>query len=136
MKYLAIDYGYKRTGLAVCDPLEIIVSPLLVIEGQKGLLEKISNVVKEQNAEAIVVGLPINMDDSQGPQAKLTLAFAEQLKKHVSVNIYFQDERLSSFGAEEKLAPAELTRGKKRKRLDAVAAAEILNTFLEKKHSS
>jgi len=96
---------------------------------------KISRVIKEQNAEAIILGLPLNMDDSQGPQAKLSLVFAEQLKKHVDIPIYFQDERLSSFSAEEKLAPAELTRGKKKKRLDAVAAAEILHAFLENKQT-
>jgi putative Holliday junction resolvase len=73
------------------------------------------------------------MDDSEGFQTKLVLRFAEQLKEHLNVPIHFQDERLSSFSAEEKMASAELTRGKRRKRLDAVAAAEILEAFLEQK---
>jgi putative Holliday junction resolvase len=133
MKYLAIDYGDKRTGLAVCDDSETIVSPLTVVEGRKDLLGKITNLVKSQNVKAIVLGLPLNMDDSQGPQAKLVLQFAQQLKKHIDIPIHFQDERLSSFAAERNLAAAELTRGKKKKRLDAVAAAEILKTFLENK---
>jgi len=133
MKYLAIDYGSKRTGLAICDSSEIIVSPVAVIEGRHGLLEKITSLVKGENIEAIVLGLPLNMDDSQGPQAKLVQQFAQQLKKHIDIPIHFQDERLSSFAAERKMAAAELTRGKKKKRLDAVAAAEILNAFLENK---
>jgi len=133
MKYLAIDYGSKRTGLAICDYSETIVSPVAVIEGWQGLLEKIISLVKDENIEAIVLGLPLNMDDSQGPQAKLTQQFAQQLKKHIDIPIHFQDERLSSFAAERKMAAAELTRGKKKKRLDAVAAAEILNAFLENK---
>jgi putative Holliday junction resolvase len=133
MKYLAIDYGSKRTGLAICDSSETIVSPLAVIEGRKRLFEKIISLVKDENVEAIVLGLPLNMDDSQGPQAKFVQQFAQQLQKHIDIPVHFQDERLSSFAAEEKLAAAELTRGKKKKRLDAVAAAEILWAFLENK---
>jgi putative Holliday junction resolvase len=133
MRYLAIDYGTKRTGLAICDPAETIASPLAVIQGQKELLKKIAVVVENENVEAIVLGLPLNMDDSEGFQTKLVLRFAEQLKEHLNVPIHLQDERLSSFSAEEKLASAEFTRGKRRKRLDAIAAAEILEAFLEQK---
>jgi len=133
MRYLAIDYGSKHTGLAICDAAETIASPLTVIEGQKNLLEKIVAIVKSENVEAVVVGLPLNMDDSEGAQARLILKFAEQLKTHLDIPIHFQDERLSTFTAEEKLASVELTRKKKKKRLDAIAAAEILETFLEEK---
>ena len=132
MRYLAIDYGTKRTGLAICDPAEIIVSPLAVIQGQKELLRKISEVVKAENVGAIVLGLPLNMDDSEGSQVRLVLKFADQLKEHLDLPVHLQDERLSSFSAEQKLAAADFTRGKRRKRLDAVAAAEILEVFLEK----
>ena len=134
MRYLAIDYGTKHTGLAICDSAETIASPLAVIQGQKELLKKIVDVVETENVEAIVLGLPLNMDDSQGFQAKLVIQFAEQLKKLLDIPIHFQDERLSTFSAEEKLAPAEFTRKKKRKRLDAIAAAEILEDFLEQKN--
>jgi len=133
MRYLAIDYGIKRIGLAICDAGETIVSPVAVLEGQKDLVKKIADVVKTEGVGAIVLGLPLNMDDSEGTQARLVLKFAEQLKEHLDIPIHLQDERLSSFGAEDKLAPAEFTRGKKRKRLDAIAAAQILEAFLEQK---
>lgn len=133
MRYLAIDYGEKRTGLAICDASETIVTPLAVIRGQKELHKKISAVIREEGVEAVVIGLPLNMDGSKGSQTKLVLKFAEQLSNLLDVPVHFQDERLSSFDAEQKLAPAELTRSKKRKRLDAVAAASILEAFLEKK---
>jgi putative Holliday junction resolvase len=136
MRYLAIDYGTKRTGLAICDPTETIVSPLAVIQTQKELLEKIKNIIETENVEAIVLGLPLNMDDSQGPQAELVNKFAEQLKSSLNIPVHLQDERLSSFGAEEKLASAEFTRAQKKERLDAVAAAEILQIFLEQKNNS
>jgi putative Holliday junction resolvase len=133
MRYLAIDCGNKRTGLAICDAAETIASPLTVIHDQKGLLKKIADIIEVEKVEAIVLGLPLNMDDSQGPQAKLVLKFADQLKAHIDIPLHFQDERLSTFGAEEKLAAADFTRGKKKKRLDAVAAAQILEAFLEQK---
>ncbi len=133
MRYLAIDYGTKRTGLAICDRAETIVSPLTVIEGQKGMLKKIAEVVETERVEAVVLGLPLNMTGSESSQTKLVFRFAEQLKDFLHIPVHFQDERLSSFGAEERLASAKFTRGKKRKRLDAVAAAEILEAFLEQK---
>ena len=133
MRYLAIDYGTRHSGLAICDPSETIVSPLAVVEGQKGLLDRIRKIVETENVEAIVLGLPLNMDDSQGPQAKLVLEFAERLKSHLKIPVHFQDERLSSFAAKDKIASTDFTRKKKRKRLDAIAAAEILESFLEAK---
>ena len=135
MRYLAIDYGEKRTGLAICDAGETIAAPLAVIQTQREPLKKIADIVRMENVKAIVLGLPLNMDDSEGPQTKLVLKFAEQLKQHLDIPIHFQDERLSSFSAEEKLAPADFTRDKKRKRLDAVAAAVILEAFLQAKKS-
>jgi putative Holliday junction resolvase len=133
MRYLAIDYGDKRIGLAICDSAETIASPLAVIEERKGLLDKIADIVKSENVGAIVVGLPLNMDDSKGHQADIVYKFANQLEARLQIPIHFQDERLSSFIAEGKLASTDLTRRKKRKRLDAIAAAEILQSFLDQK---
>jgi putative Holliday junction resolvase len=133
MRYLAIDHGTKRTGLAICDAAETISSPLTVLHGQKGLPDKIADVVEAENVGAVVVGLPLNMSGTESSQTKLARKFAKQLEKHLSVPVHLQDERLSSFGAEEKLAPADFTRGKRKKRIDAVAAAEILDAFLEQK---
>jgi putative holliday junction resolvase len=131
MRYLAIDYGVKSTGLAICDPSESFVSPHSVLPTSKDLIDKIVDVIKNENVEAIVIGLPLNMDGSSGRQAKIVEEFAGQLKKMVTVPIYFQDERLTSFAAEEKLLARDLTLKKKKKRLDALAAAEILQAFLD-----
>lgn len=133
MRYLAIDYGAKHTGVAICDPSETIVSPLVVIEGQKDLLDRIVQLVETENVGAVVLGLPLNMNDSVGPQAKLVFQFAEQLRERLSIPIHFQDERLTSFAAEQKSAPLESRGKKKQKRLDAIAAAAILEAFLEHK---
>ncbi len=106
MRYLAIDYGTKRTGLAICDSAETIASPLTVIQGQTELLKKIAEVVGTEKVEAVVLGLPLNMTGSHSSQTRLVLKFAEQLKDHLHVPVHFQDERLSSFSAEAKLTSA------------------------------
>lgn len=133
MKYLAIDHGSKRIGLAVCDPSETIVSPYAVVQSGKQLLKKIADTVDGENIEAVVIGLPLNMDGSQGRQAELVRKFAEQLEKFIEVPIHLHDERLSTFGAEQKLIDTDFTAKKKKKRLDAIAAAEILQSFLDQK---
>ncbi|MGD9109714.1 MAG: Holliday junction resolvase RuvX [Phycisphaerales bacterium] len=136
MKYLAIDYGQKRTGLALCDPDETICSPLAVLETNKNLISQILKTIETEKIEAVVVGLPLNMDGTKGPQAKTTENFTDQLKKQLDIPLHFCDERLSSFAAREKFAAAEIKGSKKKKPLDAVAAAEILQSFLDsKKHN-
>jgi putative Holliday junction resolvase len=133
MRYLAVDYGAARTGLALCDAEETIAFPLEVLAGPKGLVERIADVVRREEIEAVVVGMPLNMDGSEGGQADKVKAFAACLGGHLSVPVYFQDERLSSFGAAEKLGQTGLSRAKRKKRLDALAAAEILQAFLDGK---
>jgi putative Holliday junction resolvase len=135
MRYLAIDYGTKRTGLAICDPAETIVSPLAVIETEKNLLKEILGVINSENVGAIVLGLPLNMDNSEGFQAKLVLKFAEKLRKSLQIPVHLQDERLSSFEAENKLYSVNMKRSRVVKRLDAVSAAGILDAFLEQKRT-
>jgi putative Holliday junction resolvase len=133
MRYLAIDFGLNRTGLAICDEGESIACPLKVLTESNGFVESIVRIAGEQQAEAFVIGLPYNMDDSEGPQAKIVREFAEALGRQMDLPIHFQDERLSSFDAEGKLA-GMYTRKKKKGRLDAVAAASILQSFLDIKH--
>ena len=134
MRYLAVDYGEKRTGLAICDEGETIASPLQVVEGQGGLVGKIIDAVESEKVGWIVVGLPLNMDGTQGEQARRVLNFGQRLKEHLEIPVFFHDERLSSFGAEKKLSGVGMTRKRKKKRLDAVAAAAILQSFLDSKH--
>jgi putative pre-16S rRNA nuclease len=132
MRYLAIDLGDKRTGLAICDAEEVVASPLCLIEDQTSLITRIKKIIDDEQVGGLVVGLPLNMDDTEGPKAKQIRVFAKELGDNVELPIYFQDERLTSFDAEKKLA-GQYTRKKKKKRLDAIAAAVILQAFLEEK---
>ncbi|MFH1616087.1 MAG: Holliday junction resolvase RuvX [Planctomycetota bacterium] len=131
MRILSIDLGQKRTGLAVCDPGETFVSPLAVLENKPDIMGKIFAVIRAENIQAVVVGLAINMDGTEGPQAAKARRFAEQLKEQIDLPVYLHDERLSSYDAERKLLDADLTRKKMKKRLDALAAAAILQDFLD-----
>lgn len=133
MRYLAIDHGQKRTGLAVCDAAETMAFPLVVIDNSNVLIRKIREAVDEYRIQAIVMGLPFNMDGTEGPRAKEVRQFTNRLKKEVDLPVHFFDERLSSFSAEQKLLDLDLTRKKKKKHLDAVAAADILQGFLDQK---
>jgi len=133
MRYLAVDHGEKRTGLAICDKAETMATPITVLEGASGLVKRIVKVIEEECIEAVVVGLPLNMDDTEGPRAKSVRVFGDELEKKAQVPVIYHDERLSSFDAEKKLAGLDLTRKQKKKHLDAVAAASILEAFLDSK---
>jgi len=130
MRFLCIDIGDKRTGLAICDGDEILASPLAVLEGQKNLQDEIIKIAQQEQVEGLVFGLALNMDGSEGERAVKTRDFAEKIKSKTDLPIFFQDERLSSFAAGQKLSRTGLTHKKKKDKIDAIAAAEILKEFI------
>ncbi|MDP6693098.1 MAG: Holliday junction resolvase RuvX [Phycisphaerales bacterium] len=132
MRFLAVDLGDKRTGLAIGEEELKIVHPLVVLEIPIGpqLVNAIEKAVEEHGAHAIVLGLPLDMDGSVGPRAKLTQEFGEKIVTQTSVKVYYQDERLTSLAAEEHLSQSGRTHKQKKRVRDAIAAAEILNDFL------
>jgi putative Holliday junction resolvase len=132
MRYLAIDPGEKRTGLAVGDDQTAIITPLKVIEAPRGsaLIESLLGAIMDQSPGALVVGLPLNMDGTEGPAARAARLVGEELARRAGLPIHFQDERLSSFAAEEHLKQSGRTHRQKREIRDALAAAEILRDFL------
>jgi 6-phosphogluconolactonase len=133
MRYLAIDHGQKRIGLAVSDAGGSMAFPHSVIEAGPHLIPQIVRAIGDERIEAIVVGLPLNMDGTEGPSAAAARKFAEAISARVSQPIVFFDERLSSAEADWKLAGAGMSRQKKKKLQDAVAAASFLQTFLDEK---
>jgi len=137
-RFLGIDHGSKRIGLAVSDPGATLASPLTTITTSGNLSDEIAAVLshaKDYDIDAFVVGLPLNMDDSEGNQAKSVRRFGAELERITGKPVYYWDERLSSHAAEELLRPAELTRKKYKARLDRVAALVILQGFLDARTS-
>jgi putative holliday junction resolvase len=132
MRYLAVDLGDKRTGIAVGDDELCMAQPVCVLEVPIGtlLIDAIGKKIDEQGVDELVMGLPLNMDGSPGQRVAITKKFAQQLENSTNLPIHFQDERLTSASAEEKLAGSGKTHKQKKKIRDALAAAEILNDFL------
>ncbi|MBQ6264361.1 MAG: Holliday junction resolvase RuvX [Clostridia bacterium] len=138
MIFLAVDYGDVRTGIAVCDKFEILASPVCVIEEKDAfvLAERISEIASERNAEAIVIGLPKNMDSSEGFRAQQCKDFADILADKSGLTVDFQDERLTTVSAHNALSTINV-RGKKRKAVvDTVSAVIILQDYLEKRKNT
>ena len=132
MRYLAIDLGEKRTGVAVGDDDTRMVSPLEVLAVPRaGIVKALLEVIDEQGPGALVIGLPLNMDGTEGPQAQLSRELGTQLGAATKLPVHYHDERLSSFAAEERLKGSGRTRKQKKQLRDALAAAEILRDFLD-----
>jgi putative Holliday junction resolvase len=132
MIILSVDYGDKRTGIAVCDKLEMLASPVCVITEWNidSLANKIIDIAKEKRAEEIVVGLPKNMDGSEGFRADACKELGEKLKNLSEIPVQFWDERLTTVGATRFLNETN-TRGKDRKNvIDTVSACLILEGYL------
>ena len=133
MIILSVDYGDKRTGIAVCDKLEMFASPVCVITEWNidSLANKIIDIAKEKRAEEIVVGLPKNMDGSEGFRADACKELGEKLKNLSEIPVQFWDERLTTVSAHKILSDNNV-RGKKRKAVvDAVAADIILQDYID-----
>ena len=135
MIILSVDLGKIRTGIAVCDKSEIIASPVTTIKehNRDVLAEKINEICKERKAEQIVIGLPINMDGTEGESAIAVREFSEKLKKITGLEVLFSDERGTSVTAHNYLNFTD-TRGQKRKNtVDSVAAVIILEDYMRKR---
>ena len=133
MKILAVDLGKARTGLAVCDEGELLASPLTVIyeHNAEKLCAKITEIAAENRVKMVVVGLPRNMDGSEGESAQNARAFGARLEESSGLPVAFGDERGTTITAHNYLNVTG-TRGKKRKAVvDAVAATIILQDYLE-----
>lgn len=137
MRYLGLDLGSKTLGIAVSDKTGMIASSIKTIrhnEEYDKLLSIISDIVKEMNIEGIVLGFPKNMDNSIGIKGQLSLDFKEKLSQVVSVPIFLQDERLTTKTATDMLIEGNISRKKRKKVVDSVAATIILQTFLDKEN--
>jgi len=138
MRTLAIDLGTRRVGLALSDEGGRFATPLdvLTVSSPDQALAQVLPLIRKEAVQRIVLGLPLNMDDTLGPAAKATLAWGRQLSTQSNIPVLFVDERLSSFAAEQTLvdrkrAGEKLTRQRKKQQLDAVAAATFLQQFLD-----
>ncbi len=131
-RFLALDLGDRRTGLALGDSLTNIVSPIGTINVAKGpaLLEALKKVLEENAPDEIVIGLPLNMDESEGAASKAVREFALQIAQLTNKPIHLHDERLTTFEADSRMAQSGRTHAEKKALRDSLAAAAILEDYL------
>jgi len=133
MIILAIDYGTRRTGVAVCDPMGILASPVGVLQGsgEKMLVREIAGIARERRAEKIILGLPLRTDGTKGDKAQACERFAERLRKTTGLPVELWDERFTTVAAHQALH-ASGKRAKEHKNVvDAVAAVILLQSYLD-----
>jgi putative Holliday junction resolvase len=135
-RLLALDLGARRVGVAVCDELCLTVRPLDVIERRswKDLLRRVAEHLENLDAVGLVLGLPLNIDGSEGDAAKLAREVAHKFRLSIKVPVYLQDERLTTEEARSQLRAS----GKALEidqRVDSEAAAIILSDFISREHS-
>lgn len=133
MRVMSVDYGDKRIGLALSDPMRIIASPLETYE-RKGLeqdMKYFAGLAAKHQISVFVVGLPYNMDGTSGERVELARAFGSALEAATNVRIEYQDERWTSVESERRLIDADVRRDKRKKIIDKMAAQIILQSFLD-----
>jgi putative Holliday junction resolvase len=133
MRLLAIDHGTKRMGLAVSDELKMIAQPIgyLPSEPFADFLEQLKKILQEKEVELILVGMPRNMDGSYGPAALKVQEFVAVLKNAITIPVKTWDERLTSAQANRFLIAANVRRDKRKQKVDATAAAILLQSYLD-----
>lgn len=132
-RILALDWGTKRIGVAISDELGITAQPLTVIpaEDENSLFQELHNICRQHNVETIVVGIPLNMDGSSGTSAVQAKRFAEKIRSRLDIDVVEWDERLSSSAAEQVLLQADISRRRRKIVRDRLAAAIILQSYLD-----
>ena len=137
-RIIALDYGIKRVGMAVCDPMMIIASGLGTLPNDGNLIKKILEFIEKYNPVELVLGMPTNLNGEQGTQAKEVVAFSEKLKLSVSIPIIFWDERFTSKMAVDAMREVGLNKKKRAQkgRIDEISAILILQSYIEYKKNN
>jgi len=134
VRVLAVDWGVRRVGLAVCDPRETIASglPTLTVQSLEQALEGVARVAAEVEAERLVVGLPLRMDGGRGEAAIAAQEFADRLQARCGLPVETYDERLTSALSERRLREAGVRTGHAKERVDMGAAVALLESWLQR----
>jgi putative Holliday junction resolvase len=137
MRHLGLDVGDRRIGMALSDETATLATalPTFLRVGPRKDVQRIAELVREHGAGAVVVGLPLNMDGSRGPQAEKVLRFCADLRSRTKAPVFTQDERLTTVEAEEILAARGIPWRERKGLVDAVAATVILQEYLDRRRS-
>ncbi len=137
MRYLGLDLGTRTLGLALSDKTNMISSPYKVLrwngEDYNLLFKDLDNIIKDKEITDLVLGLPKNMNNTLGFASERSMKFKEALESRYHLEVHLVDERLTTIMAENTLLEADMSRGKRKKVIDEIAASIILDTYLKMK---
>lgn len=136
MRYLGLDLGSRTLGVALSDKTGLIASNYKTIrhdEDYDSLLDEVKSIVLELSVDAVVLGMPKNMNGTIGPKGELSITFKEKLEKILPVPVYLQDERLTTKSATDILIQGNVSRKNRKKVVDSVAATIILQSYLDRR---
>lgn len=136
MRYLGLDLGSKTLGMAVSDETGTIATNLGTLyfdnEDYNSLLEPLQKIILEYNIQKIILGYPKNMNNTIGSRATITLEFKEKIENNLNIEVIMEDERLTSVISNQVLIAADLSRKKRKKKVDGLAAVLILQGYLDR----
>jgi len=136
MRCLGLDLGSKTLGLAISDTTLTIANVLTTIqfeeENYDSLLKPLQEIIEEYNIKKLILGYPLNMDGTIGPRAEITINFKQKLEEKFKLEVILQDERLTSVISNKVLINADISRKKRKKKVDGLAANLILQSYLDK----
>jgi len=132
-RIIGLDLGTKRIGVAISDQSQAIsfAKETINVIGIKASLNHIVGLVKRHSADKVIIGLPLNMNGTKGPEAEKALAFAKRLQSRIRAEVLTFDERLTTVQGEHILIDADLSREKRKKHIDKLAAQIMLQTYLD-----
>ncbi len=135
MRLLGIDYGKKRIGIAISDPLGISALPLTVIENTKDSLDQIMQLIDKYELKKIIVGFPLKLDGGEGDSAEYVNKFIGLLEKRTDIPVVRYDERLTTAMVQKMLIGFDIKRKDRKNSIDKIAAAQLLSDYmLRNKH--
>ncbi len=139
MRYLGLDLGSKTLGISISDTTNTIASVYTTLrfseDNNLDTLDELKKIIKENNITALVLGLPKNMNNTLGPRALITLEYKEKLEQELNIEVILYDERLTSVISNNVLIDADISRKKRKKKVDGMAAVIILQGYLDRRNN-
>ena len=136
MRYLGLDLGSKTLGVSISDKTNTIANVLTTLRFNENdydsLIEPLTKIIKDNDINIIILGYPKNMDNSVGDRALITLDFKKRLEEVFDINVILEDERLTSVISNNVLIEADVSRKKRKKKVDGIAAIVILQNYLDR----
>lgn len=134
-RIIGLDVGDKTIGVAASDPMFLLAQPVETIKRTKvkNDINRLKELIEEYEADLLVVGLPKNMNNTIGPQSMKVMSFVDLIKKEIDIEIVYEDERMTTIQSEAVLMDMKVRRENRKKYIDKIAAAFILQTYLDRR---